>query len=263
MQAISESGQIAKAHQYVDSHLPEHVQRFREIVHIPSIAAENPEGVRECAKLVQGWFKELGCREATIVETGGSPVVYGHYDARAKNTLLVYFMYDVKQVSGEHWTLIRDPFKPELLTLQPFRKVMVGRGAYNSKGPMTAFLNSLFSIKQTGGRIPINLKFIAEGEEELGSQHLIDFVEEYADRLSDGTACFSPAPSQNIKGVPSIYLGCKGVVELELECSGQYWGRGPTVRGIHSSQAAIVESPVWRMITALASIVDPKIPAKF
>ncbi len=262
MQAVAETGSIARAHLHIESHLSEHVQRFQEIVRIPSIAAENPEGVRECAGLVQGWFREMGCREAEIVETGGSPVVYGHYDARAKNTLLVYFMYDVKQVSGEHWTLIKDPFKPELLPLKPFRRVMVGRGTYNSKGPMTAFLNSLFSIKEAGGEIPINLKFIAEGEEELGSQHLIDFVEAYEDRLKDGTACFSPAPTQNIKGVPSIYLGCKGVVELELECSGQYWERGPTVRGIHSSQAAIVESPVWRMITALASMVDPKDPSK-
>ncbi len=80
------------------------------MVRIPSIAADNPEGVQRCAKFVRQWFRELGCAESEILETKGSPVVYGHYDAHAKNTLLIYMMYDVKQVQGENWTLIKNPF---------------------------------------------------------------------------------------------------------------------------------------------------------
>lgn len=260
MQVVSDVA--PEAHQFIESNRNEDIQRLKQIISIPSIAADNPDGVRKCAELMLSWLKELECAEAEIVETEGSPVVYGHYDAGAKNTLLVYMMYDVKQVAGEDWTLIKDPFKPELLPLAPFRKVLVGRGAYNSKGPLAAFLNSLRALKAVGKELPVNLKFIAEGEEELGSQHLIDFAKQYERQLRDVTAGFAPSASQNIKGVPSMYLGAKGVVELELECSGEYWQRGPTKRGIHSSLAAIVESPLWRMVQALATMVDPKDPSK-
>lgn len=225
MQVVSDVA--PEAHQFIESNRNEDIQRLKQIISIPSIAADNPDGVRKCAELMLSWLKELECAEAEIVETEGSPVVYGHYDAGAKNTLLVYMMYDVKQVAGEDWTLIKDPFKPELLPLAPFRKVLVGRGAYNSKGPLAAFLNSLRALKAVGKELPVNLKFIAEGEEELGSQHLIDFAKQYERQLRDVTAGFAPSASQNIKGVPSMYLGAKGVVELELECSGEILAARP------------------------------------
>ncbi len=260
MQVVSEA--IPKAKGFIESNLAGDIERLKQIIRIPSIAADNPEGVWKCAELVLRWFREIGCVETEIVETPGSPVVYGHYDSHSKNTLLVYLMYDVKQVSGEHWTLIPDPFEPQLLPLSPFRQVIVGRGSFNSKGPLTAFLNALLALKMVGEELPVNLMFVAEGEEELGSQHLIDFVKKYADRLHEASACIAPAASQNIQGVPNMFLGAKGVVELELECSGEYWERGPTKRGIHSSLAAIVESPLWRMIQALATMVDREDPSK-
>lgn len=260
MEVVSEP--THEAHRFIESNRDEDIRRLKQIVSIPSIAADNPDGVRKCAELLLSWFKELGCAAAEIVETPGSPVVYGHYEAGAENTLLVYMMYDVKQVAGEDWTLVRDPFEPSLVPLAPFREVLVGRGAYNSKGPLTAFLNSIRALKAVGEELPVNLKFVAEGEEELGSPHLIDFVKQYAQQLRDVTASFAPSASQNIKGVPSMFLGAKGVVELELECSGEYWQRGPTKRGVHSSLAAIVESPLWRMVQALATMVDPKDPSK-
>jgi acetylornithine deacetylase/succinyl-diaminopimelate desuccinylase-like protein len=252
----------ARIYRRIESAQEQHIERIKEIIRIPSIAAEYPEQVRRCAELLHGWFRDLGCADTGIFDTAGSPVVYGHYDAKAKNTVLVYMMYDVKQVSGELWTLVKDPFDPQLVQMPPFTKVLVGRGAVNSKGPLVAFLSALFSIRETGEELPVNLKFVAEGEEELGSQHLVDFVLEHKKELAGGSACFAPSTSQNINGVPTLHLGCKGVVEVELECSGEYWGRGPTKRGIHSSLNAIVESPIWRMTQALASMVDPRDPSR-
>lgn len=254
--------ELEKISNYIDAHKAEHIEKIKEIIRIPSVAAEDPEGVRQCAKYLEGQFKELGCSETEVYETRGQPVVYGHYDAGAENTLAVYFMYDVKQVSGEHWTLISEPFKPELVPMAPFKSVIVGRGATNSKGPLAAFMNALFSIKGAGFEIPVNLKFVAEGEEELGSSHLIDFVRENTRRLRDATAVFSPGGSQNLNGDVTLALGCKGVSEFELVCSGKKWGRGPTERAIHSSMNAIVESPVWRLVQALASMTDPGDPSK-
>lgn len=247
---------------YIDAHLEEHVEKIREIMRIPSVAAENPEGVRKCAEYLLGEFRSLGCAETELFETRGQPVVFGHLDVGADNTLIVYMMYDVKQVSGENWTLIKDPFDPQVVEMPPFKKVLVGRGAINSKGPLMAFLNALRSIRACGEEIPVNLMFVAEGEEELGSAHLIDFVRARADKLGAAQACFAPSASQNIKGEVSMSLGCKGVVEFEIVCSGAKWGRGPTERAIHSSYAAIVESPVWRLVHALASMTDPQDPTR-
>lgn len=250
------------AFEYIEKHRAEHLEKLKEIIRIPSIAAENPDGVRRCAEYLEDQFRLLGCTETSIHKTKGQPVVYAHYDAGAKNTLAVYLMYDVKQVSGEKWTLIKDPFSPEVVSMSPFGGVLVGRGATNSKGPLMAFLNTLFSIKASGLEIPVNLKFIAEGEEELGSTHLIDFIRENLDKLKDVDAVFSPSGSQSIKGDVTLTLGCKGVTEFELVCSGKNWRRGPVERAIHSSMNAIVESPVWRLVQALASMTDPDDPSR-
>lgn len=246
----------------IDRRQKAHLERILEFIRIPSIAAEDMEGVRRCAAFVERWFRELGCAETRIHETKGSPVVSGRYDAGAKDTVLVYFMYDVKQVSGEHWTMIQDPFDPQVVPMAPFKRVLIGRGAVNSKGPMGAFLNALSAVRASGREIPVNLIFVAEGEEELGSQHLIDFVRAERERLEHAVACIAPSARQNIAGVPSLSLGCKGVVEVELESSGEHWRRGPTKRGIHSSLAAVVESPIWRMVEALATMADSEDPGK-
>ncbi|MEM3671272.1 MAG: M20/M25/M40 family metallo-hydrolase, partial [Thermoprotei archaeon] len=246
----------------IHSNLQKHIDRIMEIIRIPSIAAENPEGVDRCARYLERWFSEIGCSKTEIFETEGFPVVYGYYDAQAPNTIIVYLMYDVKQVSGETWTLTSDPFEPRLVQMSPFESVLVGRGATNSKGPLGAFLNAVQSIVETGQRVPVNLKFVAEGEEELGSAHLIDFIKQRQGELKDASAVFSPGGSQNRNGKVTLTLGCKGVTEFELVCSGEKWGRGPKQRAIHSSYAAVVESPVWRLVHALASFTDPSDPAK-
>src|ERR1700694_4388670 len=104
--------------------------------------------------------------------------------------------------------------------MAPFKKVMVGRGAINTKGPLGAFLNALFSIKACGKELPVNLKFVAEGEEGLGSAHLIDLRKPRLDKLKDANACYFPSASQDINGKVRLTLGCKGVVEFDVLCSG-------------------------------------------
>ena len=167
---------LPQIYSHIDSNIEKHIERIKEICRIPGIAANNPEGIQKTTELIQKWFEDLGCIETEVVKIEGPPVVYGYYDSGSKNTLNVYMMYDVKQVTGENWTMIKDPFDPQLMTMSPFKQVLVGRGTINSKGPMTAFLNSLFSIKEIGEELPVYLKFIAEGEEELGSEHLMQFI---------------------------------------------------------------------------------------
>lgn len=257
--ALMQTG-LQRIFDVIEASREEHIERIKELIRIPSVAAENPEGVRRCAVYLAETFRNLGCQESRVYETRGQPVVYAHYDAGASTTLLVYMMYDVKQVSGEEWTLIKDPFDPQVVSMPPFKSVLVGRGSINSKGPLMAFINALTSIKRAGFNIPLNLKFVAEGEEELGSTHLREFVSENVSLLDDCQAVFSPSASQGLDGQVTLSLGCKGVVEFELECSGKEWGRGPAERAVHSSRAAFVESPVWRIIHALSSMTDPHDP---
>jgi acetylornithine deacetylase/succinyl-diaminopimelate desuccinylase-like protein len=247
--------------QHIDRHQNEHLERIKELIRVPSISAEN-RGMKECAELLASYYRELGCKGVEIVPTDGQPVVFAEYDTNKPVTLIVYFMYDVKQVVGENWTLILDPFDPQVVEMPPFRKCLVGRGAVNQKGPLGAFLNAIESIITAGQDVPVNLKFVSDGEEEIGSPHLLDFANKYEDRLKDADGVIFPSASQDINGVPTITLGCKGSAPFELECSGQFWGRGPRKFDIHSSYAAIVDNPAWRLIHALSTLTDPVHPEK-
>ncbi len=251
--------QLNKVFEYIDNHQDAHLERIKDLIRIPSISAEN-RGMHECAELMAGYYRDLGCERVEIVPTDGHPVVFAEYDARKPVTLIVYFMYDVKQVVGENWTLIRDPFKPQTVAMPPFKTCLIGRGAVNQKGPLGAFLNALESILATKQGLPVNLKFVSDGEEEIGSPRLLDFANQYVDRLKDADAVIFPAASQNLKGVPMISLGCKGSAPFELECSGTLSGRGPKTSDIHSSNAALVDNPAWRLIHALATLTDPVHP---
>lgn len=235
---------------YVESHFDEHLGRLQELVRQPSISAEN-RGVRECAELVKRYLKDLGCSDARLVETSGNPVVYGYYDAGAEKTIIVYFMYDTQPVDEPGWTV--PPLEGRVVEMPPFGKCLVARGAINTKGELGAFINACESIKAAGEKIPINMIFVAEGEEELGSRHLPEFINKYLSKLKEADAVFFPTADQDQKGKVQMTLGVKGIVYFELELDGKSWGYGPTEFDIHGSNKAWVDSPAWRMIQALST----------
>jgi acetylornithine deacetylase/succinyl-diaminopimelate desuccinylase-like protein len=244
---------LERVNEYIDVHLNDHVRKLQEFLRQPSVSAEN-YGVRDCAELLKTYFLDLGCKNARLIETGSFFVVYGQYDVHAEKTLLVYMMYDTQPFTDEQWT--SPPLEARLIDIEPFGKCVVARGAINSKGPLIAFLNSLESILAVGNEIPVNLKFVAQGDEELGSFHFTKFVEQHKEMLGKADAMFGPEACQDEKGKVLMTLGCKGVEYVELECSGKLWGRGPTEFDIHSSDRSWVDSPVWRMIHALATMTS-------
>jgi acetylornithine deacetylase/succinyl-diaminopimelate desuccinylase-like protein len=121
---------------------------------------------------------------------------------------------------------------------------------------MVAFLNALLAVKEAGERLPVNLKFVAEGEEELGSPHLPQFFKANLSRLRGAEAVFYPAAMQDRSGRVKMWLGNKGILYFELVCSGARWGRGPTAHDIHSANRAWVDSPAWRLVKALGTMVS-------
>jgi acetylornithine deacetylase/succinyl-diaminopimelate desuccinylase-like protein len=136
-------------------------------------------------------------------------------------------------------------------------KVIVGRGATNTKGPQVACLAALHAFKAAGQKPPVNIVLVCEGEEEIASPnfHQIVFKPEVEAALRKCLGVIIPLGNQNLDGAVEINLGAKGVVELELVSSGEKWGRGPK-KDVHSSLAAQLDSPSWRLIQALNTLVQ-------
>src|SRR5437762_2575230 len=204
----------------------EAVQRLQEWVRQPSIAAEN-RGMTEGCDLMMRMLRDAGFREVTKIPTDGQPGVFATLDAGAPKTLGLYFMYDVKQVDPAEWS--SPPFEAALVDKPGLGKIIVGRGAVNQKGPEATFLAALHAIRGAGKKLPVNLVFVAEGEEEIGSPHFPQVVQrpEVLAALKRCNGVFMPFPSQDLSGEVTIDLGAKGVVELELVSTGERWGRGP------------------------------------
>ncbi len=243
-----------EVYDHIDRHLDEHLQRLQQLVSQPSISAEN-RGIGECAELVRGYIEQLGCQEADLVETRGNPVVFGRCDAGADKDIIIYMMYDTQPVDEPSWTV--PPLEGRVVEHPHLGRCLVARGAYNTKGELSAFLNACQAITDTGQGLPVNLIFVAEGEEELGSIHLPEFIERYEEVLGQADAVFFPSADQNPNGKVMMRLGCKGIVYFELELSGKEYGYGPTEFDIHGSNKAWVDSPTWRMIQALSTMTTP------
>jgi acetylornithine deacetylase/succinyl-diaminopimelate desuccinylase-like protein len=199
--------------------------------------------------------REAGFQHVEIVPTSGVPGVFATLDAGAPKTMGLYFMYDVKQFDPAEWS--SPPLEGRLVDHPGLGKTIVGRGAVNQKGPEATFLAALAAFKATGKRLPVNLVLVCEGEEEIASPHFHEIVHrpDIAAALGKCVGVTMPSASQNPTGAVTIQLGAKGVMELEMVSSGAHWGRGPA-HDLHSSYKAAVDSPTWRLVHALNTLVS-------
>jgi acetylornithine deacetylase/succinyl-diaminopimelate desuccinylase-like protein len=232
----------------------ENVRRLQEWIRQPSIAAEN-KGMDEGCELMMQLLRNAGFDRVTKVPTDGQPGVFATLDAGAPRTLGIYFMYDVKQVDPAEWS--SPPWDARLVEKPGVGTAIIGRASVNQKGPQSAFLAALDAIRATGRKLPVNLSFVAEGEEEIGSPHFAQIVHrpEVQAALKGAIGVMMPSALQGLDGQVTIPLGAKGIIECELEASGQLWGRGP-IQDIHSSNKARVDSPAWHLVQALATLVS-------
>ena len=230
------------------------VKGLQDWIALPSIAAEDLNA-REGAEYMARLARDAGFQKVEIIDTDGKPGVFATLDAGAEKTVGLYFMYDVKQFDPAEWS--SPPLEAKLVERPGLGTVMMGRGAVNQKGPQTAFLAALHAIRDANQAVPVNLVLVAEGEEEIGSPNIKQIVyrPEVQAALRDAVGVFMPFAMQDSDGEVSINLGAKGVVELELVASGEKWGRGP-VKDVHSSVKAMVDSPAWRLVKALDTLVS-------
>ena len=253
--AVADVNDIKAIRDQIEKRHDESVKRLQEWIRQPSIAAEN-KGVNEGCDLTMRLFRDAGFGEVKKIPSDGQPGILATLDTGAPRTVGLYFMYDVKQVDPAEWS--SPPWDAALIDRPGVGKILMGRGAVNQKGPESAFLAALHAIRGAGRKLPVNLVLIAEGEEEIGSPHFPQIVRrpEVMAALKRCNGIFMPFAAQGLDGQVTMYLGAKGIIELELVSTGERWGRGPR-KDIHSSNKARVDSPAWHLVQALATLVSP------
>lgn len=249
---VLHSERIRKVHDHIAGNKAQHIARVQEYLRQPSVSSWGL-GIRECADLLISYFRRLGCKEVELVKTDGHPGVWAYYDAGAPKTISYYIMYDTQPFDEKQWS--SPPLAANLVKMAPFGDVIMARGAVNDKGADAMVFNALESILAVEGKLPVNIMFTCDGEEEQGSPHFHQVLAPYLDRLKQCHAHLGLGPSQDAKGGIQMALGGKGICAMELVCSGKAWGRGPQNRSIHSSRKAILDSPTWRLIKALNTMV--------
>jgi len=245
---MADRGTLQKIYDHVDHHFSAHLERCRAFLRQKSISATG-EGIKETAQIVKGFIEELG---GTVQNSGDEnfPILYGKVDTGSPKTLIIYGMYDVQPVDEHKWS--SPPFGAEIKNVSNLGPCVIARGAVNSKGALAGLFNALRSIAEVD-RLPLNLIFTVEGEEEIGSPHFEPFILEHRDELRGvGAVDFDFYEESNNE--VTLHLGLKGIVYLDLTCRGGRKG-GPT-ESLHSSVSAWISSPVWRLIHALGTLVD-------
>ena len=229
------------------------IERLRAWIKLPTIANMNMNH-KEGADYMRQLALDAGFQQAKVIPTDGVPGVFATLDAGAKDTLALYFMYDVKHYDPAEWS--SPPLEGRLVDRPGEGKVMVGRGAVNQKGPETAFLTALRAFKTAVVKLPVNLVLVAEGEEEIASPNFPQIVNQPEVRaaLQKAVGIIIPSAGQSVDGQVTLLLGAKGAIELQLISSGEKWGKGPK-KDIHSSLMANVDSPAWHLIKALNTLV--------
>lgn len=230
------------------------VKRLQDWIAHPGIAAEKWRMDEACG-FTMALLKDAGFQKVEKVPTRGEPGIFATLDAGAPRTMGIYFMYDVKQVDPAEWST--PPFEAAIIDKPGWGRAVQGRGAVNQKGPQMAFLGALHAMRAAGVKLPVNLVLVAEGEEEIASPNFHEIVRtpHVMAALKRCEGIVIPSAWQGKNGNVSINLGAKGPLEFQLVSSGESWGRGPK-GDIHSSTHAMVDSPVWRLVQALNTLVE-------
>ena len=226
---------------YVDQHADEYIAQLQRLLQQPSIAAQGV-GMAETANLVKSMLGDLGFNPQLVDTRGGFPVVYGEQKGEVDRTLSFYDHYDVQPADPlDQWE--SDPWAAEIRDGRIW-----ARGVSDNKGNIAARFAAIDAWQKVRGPLPLNVKFIIEGEEEIGSPHLYNFAEDHPD-LCAADACIWEFGGRDIDGRPQIHLGLKGICYVELRAKGARhdW---------HSSVATSVPNPAWRLVWALASLKD-------
>jgi len=231
-----------KVADYIHDNQSRYVKDIVRLASQPSVSARK-EGIEECAAIVKSMVEEIGGTAKVLELPGVAPLIYGEVkSSKSKKTILFYNHYDVQpEVPLELWK--SPPFKPEVRDGR-----LYGRGVSDDKGELVSRLKLIEAYINVNGEPPCNVKFCFEGEEEVGSPHLEEYVNKNADLFKSDAVVWEYGKIDN-KGSPVVGLGVKGMFYLEM-----------TVRSLsqdaHSMYAAALPSAAWRLTRLLSLIKD-------
>ena len=230
---------MKNVYDYIEKNLDRYIEELTPLLKQKSIS-ETHDGIDECAELVGAMLRENGI-PAKVYQTSGNPIVFGEvkHDDNAP-TVLIYGHYDVMPVEPlDQWRT--EPFTPTIIDGK-----LYCRGASDDKGQSFTYIKGYEAYREIMGGVPVNVKFIFDGEEEIGSPSLLPFVQEHKEMLRADVLLSSDSKIHD-SGRPIIFLGLKGMcsVDIEISCS---------AKDLHSMYASVAPSPVWRMIGLLNTL---------
>lgn len=228
---------------YFKKNRKKHLQQLFEFLKIPSISSlsEHKKDMETCALWLKDHLEQLKIENVSIDHTAGHPVVYGEWlHAEGKPTVLFYGHYDVQPVDPLHlWE--SEPFKPEIRDDK-----LYARGASDDKGQVFMQLKVIEALFAILGTLPVNVKFLYEGEEEIGSPHLPSYVEENKEKLSADFILISDT-SMYAPGKPAICYGLRGLAGVQIDVLG---AKGDLHSGLYGGG---VQNAIHALVELLAS----------
>jgi acetylornithine deacetylase/succinyl-diaminopimelate desuccinylase-like protein len=231
---------------FINVNRDRYLDELKAFLAIPSISAlpEHAADVRRCAEWCGDEMRRVGLHNVRLMETPGNPVVYGDWlDAPGAPTILFYGHYDVQPVDPLNlW--VSPPFEATIRDGEIY-----ARGAADDKGQVFMHLKAVEAHLKQSGRLPLNIKFILEGEEEVGSEHLDDFIRAHKSDLEADVVVISDSP-MFARGVPSICYGLRGLVYFQLDLRG-------SSTDLHSgSFGGAVANPAFVLAQILSQMKD-------
>ncbi|MGE5357789.1 MAG: dipeptidase [Bacteroidales bacterium] len=231
---------------FINTNRDRFLDELKAYLAIPSVSAlpEHKDDMRRCAEWTAAQLREVGLQNVRTEDTPGHPIVYGEWlGAEGAPTILIYGHYDVQPV---------DPI--ELWTSPPFEATvrdndLFARGAADDKGQVFMHVKALEAHLKQNGRLPVNVKVMIEGEEEVGSDNLEEFIKRERERLGCDVVVISDTPMFG-RGVPSICYGLRGISYFQIDLRG-------TNTDLHSgSFGGAVANPATVLAQVIAQLKD-------
>ena len=233
---------------YLRTHDAEHLAQLDDFLRIESVSADptRNDDVRRAAQWIADELTSLGVERVTIHETPAHPIVTAEWMRAGAGapTVLVYCHYDVQPADPlEEW--VRPPFEPRHEDDKVF-----ARGAGDDKGQLFMHLKAAEAWMRTAGHLPVNLRFLFEGDEEVGSEPIERFIADHADLLGADVCVVSDGDTFDDDGTPAIGYGLRGIAYWEVRV------HGPR-QDVHSGQyGGGIDNPANVLVRMLASLVD-------
>ena len=231
---------------YFSTQRPQHLEQFKQLLRIPSVSTQSVHkgDIMQAANFLADHLRTIGFEHVELLATSGNPIVYADWlHATGKPTVTVYGHYDVQPAEPfELWQT--PPFEPDIRD-----GLIYARGASDDKGQVFLHLKAFEALFATTGALPVNVKFCLEGEEEIGSPGVIDFLAEHSERFAADIVVVSDTgmvgPNQ-----PAICYGLRGLLAMQLDV------KGPKQDFHSGGMGGVIQNPIHALVELLSTMHD-------